>query len=236
MAGVKGQQKANPFFQGGKVPVSQASTSGSGSADNPFFAAMTKKEDAASAPAPSFAAVVSGTHERTSNISVPAASADAEGSTSRNPFEVSQPNLPPLQSQEPQGSRVGMVSQVAVGPSSGPPPPYSSQITPDNPFNPRLSARQPVLSRNQLLSRKPASHHSGVASSGTSLHLKGVSPPLNNRDFLLEHFSKFGEVENITCNIKKMCANISFKTHVSCPLDILQWVAPPPLPLSGCGH
>lgn len=178
-----------------------------------------------------------------SDSSAPPGSANvdlAKDPQHKNPFLVSKSNAASSHSQGnpvsqvgvvSQGTpatQVGVISQVPIGPTSGLPPSYDSVTRPKNPFLvhkfPAHSPR-PVAPGNPFLARKQTSgpqkllsQHSGpssLASTGTALHLKGVPPIVNNKEFMLEHFGKFGEVESINCNIKKMCTNVTFKTNVS---------------------
>ena len=268
IAGGRGQHK-NPSSTT-RGPSSSSSTAGAASS-NPFFAAISKKEDPPPSSTASYAAVVSGRgidkqgHRDTSTLpgsaNVNLAKDPQHNAESKNPFFVSQSNLAPSHMQGSPASKVGVVSQVPIGPASGMPPPYDSGVRPPppygnegearpkNPFlahksstshhnprpvapgNPRPVAPgnpRPVAPGNPFPALKQTSHPSGhqksvlqhsgpssLASTGRSLHLKGVPPPVNNREFMLEHFGKFGEVEVINCNIKKMCTNVTFRTHVS---------------------
>lgn len=59
-----------------------------------------------------------------------------------------------------------------------------------------------------------ASSNSGPASSSLSLHLKGVPHHLNNKEFLWQHFEKFGPLREIDCHPEKKFADIHFTTQV----------------------
>ncbi|XP_075550896.1 germinal-center associated nuclear protein-like isoform X2 [Dermacentor variabilis] len=52
----------------------------------------------------------------------------------------------------------------------------------------------------------------------TTLLCNQVPAELNDREVLLEHFAQFGQVERITCNLKRKCATIHFTDHHSAEL------------------
>lgn len=194
-AGAKARKlsTSNPFLKASsrpQVPASKPAAEDPASS-NPFFAAMGKP--ALSAPIPtstSYASVVGG-GKRVNPQSYATKELDEQtDSSTTNPFLSGQFNPP--------NSRDGTskISQSETSVSHVPtPPPYKSVVpTADNPFH------QPIASRGP--------------SEGTVLHLKGVHLQLNKESFLHEHFSKFGKVESVKCNIKKMCATVAFKTQV----------------------
>lgn len=221
------------------------------SSENPFFAVVGRQEDSASSSssAASYAAVVSGkqvANEGPSGTSVPPTVELTKGphnAKSKNPFfSTTQSDCAPSLQGRP-APQVGVVSQVPTKPTFGSPPRYDSQAAPGYPFLPpkpmaaHLDSR-PRAPGNPFFAQKPVAHNSvppDLASTGTILHLKGVAPPVNNKEFLLRHFSRFGEVESVNSNIKKMCANVSFKTHVSIRNAALN-LLPHPIPVLLCMH
>ena len=87
---------------------------------------------------------------------------------------------------------------------------------------------------NPFLSRaapKPAAATAGGAATSNSLHLKGIPPQVNNPAFLTEHFSRFGRAI-VKCNAAKMCASVSFGSHVCLFLQFPPWQLDPHLQLS----
>lgn len=56
---------------------------------------------------------------------------------------------------------------------------------------------------------------SGSTPSSQSLHLKGVPDHLNNKQFLWQHFEKFGPLNDVNCHPEKKYADIHFKTQVN---------------------
>lgn len=59
-----------------------------------------------------------------------------------------------------------------------------------------------------------AAQSSSIPSS-QSLHLKGVPDHLNNKQFLWQHFEKFGPLNDVNCHPEKKYADVHFKTQVN---------------------
>ena len=78
----------------------------------------------------------------------------------------------------------------------------------DNPFLSALS--QASTSHDPRLTAEPL-----PSNTNKSLHLKGVPDECNNESYLTDHYNKYGQqVESVSCNPNKKCANIHFKTKV----------------------
>lgn len=73
---------------------------------------------------------------------------------------------------------------------------------------------------------------SGSIPSSQSLHLKGVPDHLNNKQFLWQHFEKFGPLNDVNCHPEKKYADVHFKTQVNDHhFSLSPLLSPPSLPL-----
>lgn len=77
------------------------------------------------------------------------------------------------------------------------------------------SVTPPPITSGRVWSHDPRVKAVPLPSSiNKSLHLKRVPDDLNNEQHLLNHFSKYGPVEKVNCDINKKYADIHFKTRV----------------------
>ncbi len=89
-------------------------------------------------------------------------------------------------------------------------------------LSPRVSKKDnPFLSALSQHHEASASHDPRQtaeplpSNANKSLHLKGVPDECNSESFLTDHYNKYGQVQSVSCNASKKCANIHFKTKVN---------------------
>lgn len=242
MAGVKGHVSSpsvstNPFLKaaaqlpsGGSqvsktvAPQEQAQPASgfpgpsSSKSNNPFFAAMSAQAGAPPPaahvpppPPPSYAAAVMG-RPKLADPRIPASV----------PPKLADPRLPtsgPPKTADPRTTAPGPPVLTASQLPPPPPPNPTAQLAAAS-FNPFLASQTASQKTTAApLSQVPVSQvpqKSPTASAtSTTLHLKGVPAEMNSDVLLREHFGRFGRVVTVKCNPAKMCASISFQTHVS---------------------